>query len=175
MMNMEKNKWLVFAKKIDAVSNWFGKLFSYLVLPLTALIVFEVITRRFFNAPTIWTFELSNFLFGAHFMLVAAYGLLYKAHVSIDLVTMRFSKRTQEKLQLFCYFTMFFPFVLTILYHGIIFAKDAWAMMETSWSVWGPPLYPIKTVIPVTAALLLLQGISEVIKRIIFLKTGEPI
>ncbi|RPJ11444.1 MAG: TRAP transporter small permease subunit [Deltaproteobacteria bacterium] len=172
---MEKNKWLVFVKKIDAVSNWFGKIFSYLVLPLTALIVFEVITRRFFNAPTIWTFELSNFLFGAHFMLVAAYGLLYKAHVSIDLVSMRFSHRTQEKFQLFCYFTMFFPFIIIMLYHGTIFAKDAWAMKETSWSVWGPPLYPIKTVIPITALLLLLQGVSEVIKKITFLKTGETL
>jgi len=170
---MGKDKWIAFAKRIDAISNWVGKIFSYLVLPLTALIVFEVITRRFFNAPTIWTFELSNFLFGSHFMLVAAYGLLYKSHVSIDLVSMRFSKRTQEKLQLFCYFTMFFPWVLTILYHGIIFAADAWAMGETSWSVWGPPLSPIKTVIPVTAALLLMQGISDVIKKILFLKTGE--
>jgi len=105
---MGKDTWIAIAKRIDAVSNWVGKIFSYLVLPLTALIVFEVITRRFFNAPTIWTFELSNFLFGSHFMLVAAYGLLYKSHVSIDLVSMRFSKRTQEKLQLFCYFTMFF-------------------------------------------------------------------
>lgn len=170
---MGKDKWIALSKKLDKISEWTGMIFSYLVLPLTALIVFEVITRRFFNAPTIWTFELSNFLFGAHFMLVAAYGLLYKAHVSINLVSMRFSQRNQEKLQLFCYFTMFFPFVLTILYHGIIFAADAWAMKETSWSVWGPPIYPIKTVIPVTAFLLLLQGISDVIKRIIYLKTGE--
>jgi TRAP-type mannitol/chloroaromatic compound transport system permease small subunit len=172
---MGQNKWMVFTKKIDGINDWIGKIFSYLVLPLTALIVFEVITRRFFDAPTIWTFELSNFLFGAHFMLVAAYGLLYKAHVSIDLVSMKFSKRNQEKLQLFCYFTMFFPFVLTILYYGIIFAKDAWAMWETSWSVWGPPLYPIKTVIPITALLLLLQGISEVVKKFVYLKTGEVI
>jgi TRAP-type mannitol/chloroaromatic compound transport system permease small subunit len=170
---MERNKWVVLAKKFDAISNWFGKIFSYLVLPLTALIVFEVITRRFFNAPTVWTFELSNFLFGSHFMLVAAYGLLYKSHVSIDLVSMKFSLPTQEKIQIFCYFTMFFPFVLIMLYHGTIFAIDAWAMGETSWSVWGPPLYPIKTVIPITALLLLLQGISEVIKKIAYLKTGE--
>jgi TRAP-type mannitol/chloroaromatic compound transport system permease small subunit len=172
---MEKKGWILFAKRVDAISNWFGKIFSYLVLPLTALIVFEVITRRFFNAPTIWTFELSNFLFGGHFMLVAAYGLLYKSHVSIDLVSMRFSPRTQEKFQLFCYFTMFFPMILIMLYHGIIFAKDAWAMKETSWSVWGPPLSPIKTVIPITAFLLLLQGISDVIKKIIFLRTGEAL
>lgn len=172
---MGKNKWVALAKKCDSISEWTGVVFSYLVLPLTVLIVFEVITRRFFDAPTIWTFELSNFLYGSHFMLVAAYGLLHNSHVSIDLVSSRFSKRTQGILHLICYFTMFFPFLIVILYYGIGFAADAWSMLETSWSVWGPPLYPIKTVIPVTAGLLILQGISDVIKKIVFLKTGEVV
>ena len=172
---MSNNKWIALAKKFDGISEWTGILFSYLVLPLTVLIVFEVITRRFFDSPTIWTFELSHFLYGAHFMLVAAYGLLHNSHVSIDLLSSRLSKRTQEKLHVFCYFTMFFPFVGAILYYGIGFAADAWSMWETSWSVWGPPLYPIKTVIPVTAGLLIVQGVSDVIKKIIYLKTGEVV
>jgi len=170
---MKKDKWIALSKKFDLISDCTGKIFSYLVLPLTLLIVFEVITRRFFNAPTIWTFELSNFLYGSHFMLVAAYGLLYKAHVSIDIISSRFSKKTQEKLHLLCYCTMFFPFVIIILYYGVGFAAESWSMWENSWSVWGPPLYPIKTVIPVTAGLLLMQGISDVLKKIIFLSTGE--
>lgn len=170
---MEKTKWVAFSKRLDAISDKVGRIFSYLVLPLTILIVFEVITRRLFDRPTIWTFELSNFLYGSHFMLVAAYGLLYKSHVFIDIVSSRFSQRTQEKLHLFCYFTMFFPFVGVVLYYGIGFAAGSWSMLENSWSAWGPPLYPIKTVIPVTAGLLLLQGISEVIKKIIFLSKGE--
>jgi len=61
---MAKNKWIAFAKKIDGISDWTGRLFAWLVIPLTVLIVFEVITRRFFGAPTIWTFELSNFYSG---------------------------------------------------------------------------------------------------------------
>jgi TRAP-type mannitol/chloroaromatic compound transport system permease small subunit len=170
---MDKHKWISFAKKIDGISAWTGRLFAWLVIPLTVLIVYEVFTRRFLNAPTIWTFELSNFLYGAHFMLVAAYGLLNKSHVCIDLFVMRGSKRTAVILDLFCYFLLFFPFIIVILYHGFVFAKDSWASWETSWSVWGPPLYPIKTVIPVTAFLLLIQGISEVIKKVILLKTGE--
>jgi len=172
---MAKNKWIALAKRIDGVSDWTGRCFSWIVIPLTVLIVFEVITRRFFGAPTIWTFEMSNFLFGGHFMLVAAYGLLYKSHVRIDLFVMRGSKRTQEIFDLLGYFILFFPFVIVILYHGVIYAIDSWAMWETSWSVWGPPLYPAKTVIPITAFLLLIQGISEVIKKMIFLKTGEEV
>lgn len=108
-------------------------------------------------------------------MLVAAYGLLYKAHVRIDLFVMRGSKRTQEMLDLICYFILFFPFVIVILSHGIVYAIESWSTWETSWSTWGPPLYPSKTVIPITAFLLLIQGISDVIKKIIFLKTGEEI
>jgi TRAP-type mannitol/chloroaromatic compound transport system permease small subunit len=172
---MAKNKWIAFAKKIDGISDWTGRLFAWLVVPLTVLIVFEVITRRFFGAPTIWTFELSNFLYGGHFMLVAAYGLLYKAHVRIDIFVMRGSKRTQEIFDLISYFILFFPFIIVILYHGIDFAKDSWATLETSWSAWGPPLSPIKTVIPITAFLLLIQGISEVIKKFVYLKTGEEL
>jgi TRAP-type mannitol/chloroaromatic compound transport system permease small subunit len=164
---MDKNKWLAFAKKFDMISDWSGRVFSFLVIPLTALIVFEVITRRIFNAPTIWTFELSNFLFGAHFMLVAAYGLLHKSHVSIDLATARFSPKVQEIIHLVCYFTLFFPFLIVILIYGIEVSVRSWAMWEESWSVWHPPLYPIKTVIPLTAVLLLIQGVSEVIKKII--------
>jgi TRAP-type mannitol/chloroaromatic compound transport system permease small subunit len=172
---MDKQKWLALAKKIDGISDWTGRLFAWLVIPLTVLIVYEVFTRRVLGAPTIWTFELSNFLYGAHFMLVAGYGLLHKSHVCIDLFVMRGSKRTAQILDLICYFVLFFPFIIMILYHGIDFAKDSWATLETSWSTWAPPLSPIKTVIPVTAFLLLIQGISEVIKKVIFLKTGEEI
>jgi TRAP-type mannitol/chloroaromatic compound transport system permease small subunit len=172
---MDKEKWIAFAKKIDGISDWVGKVFAWLVIPLTALVCYEVFTRYVLGSPTIWTFELTNFLYGAHFMLVAAYGLLHKSHVCIDLFVMRGSKRTAVILDLVSYFLLFFPFVIVILWHGFVFAKDSWATWETSWSTWAPPLYPIKTVIPVTALLLLFQGISEVIKKVIFLKTGEEI
>lgn len=172
---MDKQKWTAFAKKIDGISDWTGRLFAWLVIPLTILICYEVFTRYVLGSPTIWTFELSNFLFGGHFMLVAAYGLLHKSHVSIDLFVMRGSKRTQVTLDIICYFILFFPFIIVILFHGIAYAIDSWATWETSWSAWGPPMFPAKTAIPVTAFLLLIQGISQVIKKAIYLKTGEEL
>ena len=69
------NTWLGLSKRIDAFSRWTGIVCSYLMIPLTLLVVYEVITRSF-QHPTVWTFEMSNFVYGAHFMLVAAYGLL---------------------------------------------------------------------------------------------------
>ena len=150
---------------IDTASRIVGVVCSYLIIPLTLLVVYEVLSR-FFNHPTIWSFELSNFFYGAYFMLVAAYGLLYKSHVAIDLVSGRFSKKTQAVLSLICYLFMYLPFIAVLVYFGILYALNSWQMMEKSWSIWGPPIYPIKTVIPITAVLLLLQGISEIIKAL---------
>ncbi|MFH1081509.1 MAG: TRAP transporter small permease subunit [Pseudomonadota bacterium] len=146
-------------------STWTGKVCSYLLIPLTMFVVFEVITRSL-GSPTIWTFETSNMMYASHFMLVAAYGLLMKSHVSIDLVSSNFSRKTNAVLSLVCYATMYLPFIAVFTYYGIDYAYTSWSQLETSWSAWGPPLYPIKTVIPVTAIMLVLQGLSEVIKNI---------
>jgi len=147
------------------MSRGVGVVCSYLILPLTLVVVYEVLSR-FFNHPTIWSFELSNFFYGTYFMLVAAYGLLYKSHVAIDLVSGRFSTKTQAVLSLICYIFMYLPFIAVFLYFGVLYALNSWQMMEKSWSIWGPPIYPFKTIIPITAVLLLLQGISEVIKTL---------
>ncbi len=153
------------SSKIDALSRWTGIIFSYLVVPLTLVVVYEVVSR-FLHRPTIWSFETSNFFYGSHFMLVAAYGLLYGSHVKIDVFSGRLSKKKQAVLSLICYLLMFFPFLIVFFYFGFSYALNSWQMAEKSWSIWGPPIYPIKTVIPITALLLLLQGISEVIKTV---------
>lgn len=171
---MEENKWLVLSRKIDRINKWVGRIFCLCVLPLTLVMVYEVIVRAL-GSPTLVSFELSNFFFGTHFMMLAAYGLLHNSHVSIDLFSTRLSPRGQAKMMIFGYFTMFFPFVIMLLYYGLIFAIQSWATWENSWSLWGPPVYPFKTVIPVTAGLLFIQGISEVIKKIAFLKTHKEV
>jgi len=153
------------SNKIDTLSKWTGIAFSYLLIPLTLCVIYEVVTRSF-QHPTIWTFELTVFFYGAHFMLLSAYGLLMKSHVSIDIISSRFSMKTQAILSLICYACMFFPFIAVLTYYGIDYAYCSWSQFENSVSVWGPPLYPIKTVIPLTAVLLVMQGVSEVIKTI---------
>ncbi len=162
---MEESKLGLIVKNIDRLSEWSGKLFSFLVVPLTCLIVFEVISRAM-NVPTIWSFELSNFLYGAHFMLVAAYGLKHSSHVSIDLIVKGFSTRTKAYIAIFNYVVLFFPFAFVILAYGISYAFESWSMWERSWSTWSPPLYPIKTVIPLTALMLIIQGLAEFLKII---------
>jgi TRAP-type mannitol/chloroaromatic compound transport system permease small subunit len=152
---------------LDNINEWAGRIFSWLVVPLAVVIIIEFITRAL-NVPTIWTFESSNFIFGAHFMLVAGYGLLYGSHVRIDLFTSRLSQKTQAVISIICYLILFFPFMLVWLYYGWGYFYTSWSTLEKSVvSVWGPSLYPIKFVIPLSAIFLILQGFSEVIKSVV--------
>ncbi|MBP8650055.1 MAG: TRAP transporter small permease subunit [Desulfomonilia bacterium] len=157
-------------KLLDSISEWTGRIFGWVIVPLVLLTVMEVILRRFLNSPTIWSFEVLKQLFALHFMIVAAYALLYRAHVSVDAFTMMLSEKAKAVLDIITYLIFFFPFCLVCIWQGYSFAARSWAMRETSWSVFHPPLYPIKTVIVITFILLTLQGISEVIKRVYIIK-----
>lgn len=164
-----------FLSIIDSISEGIGKSASWLIAIVTFIVVFEVVTRRFFGSPTIWTFETSIQLYAAHFMLTAPYALLHGSHVSIDVIYQRFNARQKAILDVISYVVLFFPFCIVVLWQGTIFAKTSWQMKETSWSVFAPPLYPIKTVIPVTAALLILQGLAIFIRRFYFAVKGEEL
>jgi len=163
----------IIIKKIDDFTNWVGKIASWSVILLMLLVVFEVVMRRVFSSPTIWTFESITMVFGFHFMFVAGYALLHKSLVSVDILYERFSKKTKAVLDLVTYVIFFFPFVISLLYLGYQFAADSWVTKEISSSLWGPPLYPFKTIIPIAMSILALQGISEVFKRILILVTED--
>ncbi|MBW2094558.1 MAG: TRAP transporter small permease subunit [Deltaproteobacteria bacterium] len=164
-----------FLKSIDNISEWTGRVFIWLVVPLTAVVVFEVISRRIFDMPHIWAPEVTDFLYGPHFMLVAAYTLLYKGHVAIDIIYNRFSPRVRGILDIITYLVFFFPFCSIVFYQGIIFAKTSWLIHETSGSAALPVIPEIKTVISVTFALLLLQGLANFIRSIIQAVKGEAL
>jgi TRAP-type mannitol/chloroaromatic compound transport system permease small subunit len=162
-------------KLLDGLSEWSGRIFVWLVIPLAVLVVFEVISRRFFDSPHIWSTEVIDFIYGPHFMLAAAYTLLYKAHVKIDVIYEKFSPRTRGILDIITYMVFFFPFCIIVLYQGIIFASTSWAMGETSDSAALRIVPLIKTVIPVSIGLLLMQGIATYIRAIIQTIKGEEI
>jgi TRAP-type mannitol/chloroaromatic compound transport system permease small subunit len=164
-----------FLKAIDTISEWSGRIFMWLIIPLTIVVVFEVISRRFLDAAHIWAPEVTNYLYGPHFMLVAAYTLLYKGHVSIDIIYQKFSPRVRGILDIITYSCLFFPFCYIMLQEGIVFAKTSWDIAETSGSAALPVVPEIKTVIPVTFALLLLQGLATYIRAIIQTVKGKEI
>jgi len=162
-------------KFLDGFSEWSGRIFVWLVIPLAILVVFEVISRRFFDAPHIWSTEVIDFIYGPHFLLIAAYTLLYKAHVRIDVIYDKFSPRIRGILDIITYMVFFFPFAIIVLYNGVIFAHTSWAMGETSDSAALRIVPLIKTVIPVSIGLLLIQGIATYIRAIMQTIRGEEI
>lgn len=157
---------------LEKVINAIGKAASWAILPLMLIMVFEVITRRMLNHPTVWTFETSTQLYGFHFMMLAAYTLHLGRHISVDIVVERFDKRTRALLDVALYLVFFFPFIIVLLIEGIAFAWESWKLFETSFTVFAPPVYPIKTVIPVTALMLLLQGFCIFYRKIVFVVKG---
>jgi TRAP-type mannitol/chloroaromatic compound transport system permease small subunit len=158
---------------MDAVGEWSGKVAQWLVVLLMLALGYEVIARYVFHAPTIWAYDISYMLYGSHFMLGAAYALLRKAHIRTDVFYGKWSARRQGLVDASLYLFFFFPGMFLFLLAGWDAAQHSWSIGETSEaSVWRPVLYPFKTVMPVTAGLLLLQGISEFLKSVHAARTG---
>lgn len=157
---------------IDAANEWVGKITSWSVILLALLVTYDVVMRYVFNMPTMSIYEYSTYVYAFHFMIVAGYSLLHDSHVSIDIFHSSLSERGKVILDLVSYCIFFFPLTIVLLYYGTIYAWESWVFMETSWSISATPVYPVKTVIPVSMLLLLLQGISVCYKKIVFLRRG---
>lgn len=165
---------LKFLHLVDKLSTKIGQLFSWLIVVLTAVIVFEVFTRYIFNHPNPWVFDASYILYGVLFMMAGAYTLAKGGHVRGDILYGFFSPRTQATLDLILYFVFFFPGIIALTYAGYTFAEDAWIIKEmSSVTADGPPIYPFKTFIPLAGLFLLFQGIVEVIRCVMCIKAGE--
>jgi TRAP-type mannitol/chloroaromatic compound transport system permease small subunit len=160
-------------RAIDAVSAWSGRIAAWLVLPLIATMTYEV-AIRYIATPTQWAYDVSYMLYGALFMLGAAYTLYRGAHIRTDFLYQKWSVKTQATVDALCYLFLFFPGIAVFLWLGAEFAWNSWIRDErTAGSSWMPIIYPLKSVIPVAAALLLLQGVSEFLKCIYALRTGR--
>lgn len=164
-----------FLQGMDSVSEWSGRIFIWLIIPLTGVVVFEVISRRFFNVPHIWATEVTDYIYGPHFMLVAAYTFLYRGHVRVEVIYELFSPRVRAIMDCFTYLVFFFPFLIIVFMNGILFAYTSWSIHETSESAALTIVPLVKTVIPVAFLLILIQGLANFIRRVIFVLKGKEI
>ncbi|SRR6266545_3861634 len=154
-------------RAIDGVSTATGWFAGWLIVPMTVAMAYEVVARYAFHAPTKWTYEVSYMTYGAQFMLASAYTLLKGGHIRTDVFYERWSARTRAAVDALCYLLFFFPGLLFILYAGAVETVFAWEIAERTGLRIGIvpfPMYLFKGVIPMTAALLLLQGLSELIR-----------
>ena len=159
---------------VDGISTWVGKAVAWLILVLTAVVCVEVFKRYILNAPTAWIFDLDNMLYGTLFMMCGAYTLAQDAHVRGDFLYSSMKPRTQATLDLVLYVVFFIPGIAALIYAGIDFAGDAWRIGEHSnVTADGPPVYQFKSVIPIAGSLVMLQGLAEIVRCVVCLKTGE--
>src|SRR5712675_1257282 len=162
-----------FLHTIDGISTWVGKAAAWLIIGLMTVVCVEVFKRYILNAPTAWIFDLNNMLYGSLFMLCGAYTLALAGHVRADLVYIYMKPRAQASLDLILYFLFFIPGMIGLIYAGADFAADSWRIGEHSTvTAEGPPVYHFKSVIPVAGALVLLQGMAEIVRCLVTIRTG---
>src|SRR5213594_3990973 len=158
---------------IDLVSYWSGKASAWLIMALTFVVSIEVFKRYILNAPTAWIFDFNNMLYGTLFMMCGAYTLALAGHVRADFVYIYMSPRWQAALDLTLYFLFFLPGIMGLIYAGYGYAADSWRIGEHSGiTAEGPPLYHFKSVIPIAGALVMLQGLAEIVRCIECLRNG---
>jgi TRAP-type mannitol/chloroaromatic compound transport system permease small subunit len=163
-----------FLQGVDRINTLAGKAASWLIMLLMVAICAEVFKRYVLNMPTAWIFDASNFLYGTLFMMCGAYTLAQNGHVRGDFLYSSMRPRTQAAFDFVLYFVFFIPGVLAMVYAGYEYAGDSWHIGEHSTTTAnGPPIYHFKTVIPIAGALMMLQGLAEIIRCIVCLKTGE--
>lgn len=159
---------------VDGISTWIGKAAAWLIIGLMLLVCVEVFKRYVLNMPTAWIFDASNMLYGTLFMLAGAYALAQNAHVRGDFLYSSMRPRTQASFDLVLYVVFFLPGIAALIYSGWDFAALSWRIDEhSSVTADGPPIYPFKTVIPIAGALVMLQGLAEIARCVVCLRTGE--
>ena len=152
-----------FLQTIDWVNEKTGKAVSYLLLLLVGVILYEIFVRYLFNSPTIWAHETSQMIFGAYVILLGGYVLKRGGHVNVDIVFNRFQPRTRAVINLFTWI-LFFYLCGLLFWKGGEMAWDSFKFRETEPTAFGPPVYPLKMMIPLGALLMLLQGLAKFIR-----------
>ena len=153
---------------LDAVTRFVGKAIAWLILPMVLSLVWEVVARYVFNAPTEWAYDMTFMLYGTFFMIGSAWTLQRGGHIRTDIYYARWSQRTQARVDLVCYLVLFFPAMA-------VFTWLTWGYFWRSYelnerivtSPWLPIVWPFKFMMPAAGALLLMQGVAETIRAAI--------
>ncbi|MAF94706.1 MAG: TRAP transporter permease DctQ [Rhodospirillaceae bacterium] len=163
---------------VDSFTAWVGKAFAWMILLLAVGVAYEVFVRYVLRDPTSWAFDLSYLMYGSLFMMGGAYTLARDSHVRGDVIYRLWKPKTQATVELVVYFLFFFPGILALVFAGADYALESWSYNYGRGEVSinspaGVPISQFKTVLPVAGALLFLQGLAQVCRCIVCIKTGE--
>lgn len=163
-----------FVHAIEGLSLWVGRAFGWCILILTLSVSYEVFVRYVLNAPTVWAFDMMIQMYGALFLMCGAYALAQDTHVRADVVYRLLPVKVQAGLDFVLYFLFFFPGILALVWYGYEIASDSWRYKEVSFnSPASIQIYFFKSLIPVSGALLIIQGIAELVRCVYALRDGE--
>ena len=151
---------------IDKFNDILGRVFSVLVLGILGVILCEVVLRRIFDRPQIWTQDLTVMLFACYIILICAYGFQKKAFVAVDVIFAMLPQMAQHILHIITYLIFLVPFVVSMLPTSWRFFLRAYTTHERTYSVWAAPTWPVKLCLFIGLALLAIQSVSEILKQV---------
>jgi len=162
-----------FILNVDRLSKAVGHAFAWCIIILTFGTVYEVFVRYALRDPTSWAFDMSYIMYGGLFLMAGAYALSRNAHVRGDVLYRLWPQRVQASVELVLYFLFFFPGVIALMYAGWGYGHESWRIQEVSVnSPVGVPIWQLKLMIPFAAFFLFLQGVAEVLRCVVCLRTG---
>lgn len=155
---------MMLIRLIDGLNEIVGRVVAFVAVIFAGMIIYDVILRYGFNAPTLWAFDLTKQLYGFYFVLLGGYALRHQSHVRVDLLTETLRPTLRRIVEILGYLIFFFPFAWVFTTKSWDFAMRSLAQGETTYGAIQLPVYPVKIAMAIAAGLLLLQGISEVLK-----------
>ena len=162
-----------FVHAIEGLSLWVGRAFGWCILILTLSVSYEVFVRYVLNAPTVWAFDMMVQMYGALFLMAGPYALAQDTHVRGDVFYRLFPVRWQARVDFLLYILFFFPGMLALFWYGWEIASDSWRYKEVSWN--SPAriqIYFFKTLIPLAGFLMIVQGIAEITRCWMAMRSG---
>jgi len=164
--------WII--RVINRISEITGRMLAWLILVVVGILLWEVLLRGIFNAPTIWAHESSQYVFGFYFALGGAYALRLGSMVNVDILINKLQPRTRAILNSLAGLITIF-FVAALLWKGIDEALYSIKIKEMSQTVWRPPIYPLKITVVLGAFLLGLQAVANILREFLFGISGREI
>lgn len=163
---------------VDSFTAWTGKIFGWCILLLTLGTAYEVFVRYLLRDPTSWAFDISYMMYGTLFMMAGAYALARDTHVRGDVVYRLWKPRAQATVELILYLLLFYPGIIALIVQGTVYASDSWSYNYGTGEVSinspaGVPISQFKSILPIAAGLLFIQGLAQMCRCILCIKTGS--
>lgn len=160
-------------RALDTVNETVGRVVSWLIVIVVLIVLYDIVGRNLFGNATQWAFAATTQLYALHFMLLGGYAILHDAHIRVDIIREQLTPRMQHIFEVIGYLVFFFPFMTILLLYGWRYAMRSWATNETTYgAVMQIPVYPVKMAIVVTAVLMIMQGLVQLVRSVVFLSRG---